>query len=77
VFAVLQTFLFKERIYQKALALEEITGRKAVWPGEARSHGIAGIAEAVRDMGWVKRNDPCPCGSGRKFKSCHMGKLKR
>ncbi|MFC1839161.1 YecA family protein [Thermodesulfobacteriota bacterium] len=20
------------------------------------------------------RNDPCPCGSGRKFKKCHMGK---
>jgi uncharacterized protein len=23
----------------------------------------------------VGRNDPCPCGSGRKFKSCCMGKL--
>jgi len=20
----------------------------------------------------VKRNDPCPCGSGKKFKKCHM-----
>src|SRR5665811_1626069 len=20
------------------------------------------------------RNDPCPCGSGRKFKQCHLGK---
>jgi len=20
----------------------------------------------------VGRNDPCPCGSGRKFKRCHM-----
>ena len=33
---------------------------------------------AARVMEWVKaedakrgRNDPCPCGSGRKFKSCH------
>lgn len=21
----------------------------------------------------VGRNDPCPCGSGKKFKKCHMG----
>lgn len=21
----------------------------------------------------IKRNDPCPCGSGKKFKKCHMG----
>lgn len=20
------------------------------------------------------RNDPCPCGSGKKYKNCHMGK---
>jgi uncharacterized protein YecA (UPF0149 family) len=24
-----------------------------------------------RDAGKVGRNDPCPCGSGRKFKQCH------
>lgn len=23
----------------------------------------------------VGRNDPCPCGSGKKFKKCHMGKV--
>jgi preprotein translocase subunit SecA len=28
----------------------------------------------VRDLEKVGRNDPCPCGSGRKFKQCH-GKL--
>lgn len=22
----------------------------------------------------VSRNDPCPCGSGKKFKKCHMGR---
>ena len=22
----------------------------------------------------VGRNDPCPCGSGLKFKKCHMGR---
>lgn len=36
---------------------------------------IAGGTEAVpAEWGHVGRNDPCPCGSGKKFKSCH-GKL--
>ena len=25
----------------------------------------------VRTMPKVGRNDPCPCGSGKKFKNCH------
>ena len=28
----------------------------------------------VREAPKVGRNDPCPCGSGKKFKQCH-GKL--
>ena len=27
-----------------------------------------------RDSAKIGRNDPCPCGSGQKFKKCHMGK---
>ena len=23
----------------------------------------------------IKRNDPCPCGSGKKFKKCHRGRI--
>jgi preprotein translocase subunit SecA len=31
--------------------------------------------EPVRNTGRkVGRNDPCPCGSGKKFKACHMNK---
>lgn len=26
-------------------------------------------------MGKIGRNDPCPCGSGRKFKKCHGGSI--
>jgi len=22
----------------------------------------------------IGRNDPCPCGSGKKYKQCHLGK---
>jgi len=27
--------------------------------------------QAVRKNGKVGRNDPCPCGSGKKYKKCH------
>jgi len=25
----------------------------------------------IRDQQKIGRNDPCPCGSGKKFKNCH------
>jgi preprotein translocase subunit SecA len=31
----------------------------------------APVAPAKREMAKVGRNDPCPCGSGKKFKKCH------
>jgi preprotein translocase subunit SecA len=36
-------------------------------------HGQA-VEPFVRDGNKVGRNDPCPCGSGKKYKHCH-GKL--
>ncbi|KXT75824.1 preprotein translocase subunit SecA [Streptococcus sp. DD12] len=32
---------------------------------------LAEIEESDIDYSQVKRNDPCPCGSGKKFKNCH------
>jgi preprotein translocase subunit SecA len=29
------------------------------------------VSQYVRDAPKVGRNDPCPCGSGKKFKQCH------
>ena len=38
----------------------------------ASAGGETAAAEPVkRDSGKVGRNDPCPCGSGKKFKNCH------
>lgn len=38
-------------------------------------HDTAAAASTVRNLGpKVGRNEPCPCGSGKKFKHCH-GKL--
>jgi uncharacterized protein YecA (UPF0149 family) len=39
------------------------------------SHGgetqDAGAQTVKRDADKVGRNDPCPCGSGKKYKRCH------
>ncbi|MCC9605859.1 SEC-C domain-containing protein [Blastopirellula sp. JC732] len=33
------------------------------------------VVEPIRNAGKrVGRNSPCPCGSGKKYKDCHMGK---
>lgn len=77
LFAIIHTFLLKQRIYQRRLARAKILGGTAEWPGPDRSHGIQGIREAVQDMGGVGRNEPCPCGSGKKYKRCCMRKLTR
>ena len=77
LFAVLHTYLFKQHIFQQRLLRERFSGEPARWPGEERSHGIAGVTEAVRAMGKVGRNDPCPCGSGQKYKRCCIKRIAR
>ena len=42
--------------------------------GEAELKEVKADRPYVRDGHKIGRNDPCPCGSGKKFKSCH-GKL--
>jgi len=37
----------------------------------ARGAGAGAAAAAVAGMPKVGRNEPCPCGSGKKFKHCH------
>ncbi|MEK9719622.1 MAG: UPF0149 family protein [Quisquiliibacterium sp.] len=37
----------------------------------AREKALAPAAPLRRDQPKVGRNDPCPCGSGRKYKACH------
>lgn len=48
-----------------------------VMPDEVKRHMIEmQVAPTPLQMnrGRVGRNDPCPCGSGRKFKKCHLEK---
>jgi len=40
-------------------------------PQQDAGGGAQGAAPFVRGERKVGRNEPCPCGSGRKFKQCH------
>jgi preprotein translocase subunit SecA len=53
--------------FNPALAPEELLS-------PATSNESMGGQTIVNAMPKVGRNDPCPCGSGKKFKQCH-GKL--
>ena len=39
--------------------------------GQQRQEGRSASSSPVREVG---RNDPCPCGSGKKYKKCCLGK---
>ena len=38
---------------------------KVVWPSSSS-------ATLPRHLAKIGRNDPCPCGSGKKYKDCHQ-----
>jgi preprotein translocase subunit SecA len=40
-------------------------------PQKEAENGSAPSSEEKKAMGDVGRNDPCPCGSGKKYKKCH------
>jgi preprotein translocase subunit SecA len=49
-------------------------GRPAAQLGDGSSAASGGVPQQtpfVRDERKVGRNEPCPCGSGKKFKQCH------
>jgi preprotein translocase subunit SecA len=43
--------------------------------GAGRTRSLTQTAPADVDWASVGRNDPCPCGSGKKFKKCHGATL--
>jgi preprotein translocase subunit SecA len=51
-------------------AIRSNTGGQAP-PRPARTGGDDVIKQVKRDEPKVGRNDPCPCGSGKKYKKCH------
>jgi preprotein translocase subunit SecA len=67
-----------------AMAGAETLARHGIGTGSAPASGAAPAAGAAalvapaarnpqdpQSWGKVGRNEPCPCGSGKKFKHCH------
>lgn len=40
--------------------------------GPLDQYGRAVVIDLPRPLKRVGRNEPCPCGSGKKFKHCHL-----
>jgi preprotein translocase subunit SecA len=65
-----------EEIQRRRLAARRRGSRSMQFTGPNQGAAAAGEEEGkvktvVRDQPKVGRNDPCPCGSGKKFKKCH------
>ena len=65
-----------EAMERRAEAVSNVTYQHPNEDGSVSQEAAAPVAVAAggEDFGHVGRNDPCPCGSGQKFKHCH-GKL--
>ena len=61
-----------EQLEDRAERITNVTYTAPTETGEAQS--TTDLDTAVATMPRVGRNDPCPCGSGKKYKHCH-GKL--
>jgi preprotein translocase subunit SecA len=57
----------KRMQFQHAEAASALSGDSEQQDGEQ----VAVAAEPVRAEPKIGRNEPCPCGSGKKYKHCH------
>jgi len=53
--------------------MKESTDNIGLSRGSAQNHGenVAGKQRPIKVEEKIGRNDPCPCGSGKKYKHCH------
>lgn len=63
-----RTDMSKYREQKDDIAAQQAAQRSA---GEGVSAAQAPKQQPIRAENKVGRNDPCPCGSGKKFKNCH------
>src|SRR5262249_42975968 len=75
VFRMEEEEAFQESVWAIGAAIHESAPRHTL--GDNGQAAIANQGEKkidpIRNRGpRVGRNDPCPCGSGKKYKNCHM-----
>ncbi len=63
----------RQKRAEAAMRAQHPAASAAVGGGQAQPAAAGGSAQApfVRDGRKIGRNEPCPCGSGKKFKQCH------
>jgi preprotein translocase subunit SecA len=73
----LPQFLMREHAPTAPTATGPEPGRRPAFAGTSNGESENGdgevkleLAPIRREMPKVGRNDPCPCGSGKKFKNC-------
>jgi preprotein translocase subunit SecA len=75
VFRLEDTEGFQESLWQIGATIHEAAPRAAaqIQSQQQGSTGEEKVTDPIRNRGEkVGRNDPCPCGSGKKYKNCHM-----
>ena len=56
---------------QYTASKESMPGENANRQAAANAGGGPRKVQPIKAQPKVGRNDPCPCGSGKKFKNCH------
>jgi preprotein translocase subunit SecA len=75
VFRMEETEAFAEAVWMAGTAVHESAPRAIAADQQVRTNSGQSDkkVEPIRNRGEkVGRNDPCPCGSGKKYKACHM-----
>jgi preprotein translocase subunit SecA len=77
VFRMEETEAFQESLWAIQAAIHEAAPKVRPTDGQDGALSTNGASdkkqEPIRNRGEkVGRNDPCPCGSGKKYKNCHM-----
>jgi preprotein translocase subunit SecA len=73
VYRMEETEAFQESIWAIGATIHEAAPRSVAPEATAINGQSEKKTEPIRNRGEkVGRNDPCPCGSGKKYKNCHM-----
>jgi preprotein translocase subunit SecA len=75
LFRMEETEAFQESLWTIGATIHESAPRGVSQIDQASTNagGETKVVEPIRNRGEkVGRNDPCPCGSGKKYKNCHM-----
>ena len=64
---------FQESVWSIGATIHEAAPRPMAQEVSTNASQSDKKPEPIRNRGErVGRNDPCPCGSGKKYKNCHM-----